>query len=64
MPGLVLELLTKEGQSVSEGDTLLVLEAMKMENEIKSPTAGTVSRISVEDGEAVQKGQLLIELDV
>lgn len=60
MPGLVLRTLIKEGDKVQKGDTLLVLEAMKMENTIKSAGEGEVTKILVKDGQAVEKGQVLI----
>src|SRR5690606_6743521 len=58
MPGLLLDLQVAEGQAVSEGDQLLVLEAMKMENTISSPRAGTIKKIHVGKGDSVDKGQL------
>ncbi len=60
MPGLVLRVTANEGQAVNKGDTLLVLEAMKMENSIKSPGDGLVSKIMVKPGQAVEKNQLLV----
>lgn len=63
MPGLVLDLKIKEGDELKEGDTILVLEAMKMENMIKCPGAGIVKAIKVKKGEAVEKGQVLVEID-
>ncbi|MGB0402504.1 MAG: acetyl-CoA carboxylase biotin carboxyl carrier protein subunit [Salibacteraceae bacterium] len=60
MPGLVLEILVKPGQEVEKGDSLLVLEAMKMENNIKCPADGVVKSIEIEKGQAVEKGQDLI----
>jgi acetyl/propionyl-CoA carboxylase alpha subunit len=60
MPGLVLSLLAKEGETVQKGDTLLILEAMKMENAIKAPTDGVIKSISVNTGEAVEKNQLIL----
>lgn len=62
MPGLVLNVLVGEGQEVKKGDTLLILEAMKMENSIKSPTDGIIKKIHVQPKTAVEKNQLLIEL--
>lgn len=62
MPGLVLDILVSEGQPVEKGEKVLVLEAMKMENVIKSPSAGTVKRVSVTKGTAVDKNQVLIEM--
>ena len=63
MPGLVLKVWAKTGMHVSKDDPLLVLEAMKMENEIRSPGAGIVSIVHVKSGDAVLKGSLLVELD-
>ena len=63
MPGLVLEIQVSEGQEVTKGQSLLILEAMKMENMIKSPGDGTVKRIFVDTGKPVDKNQLLIEFD-
>jgi biotin carboxyl carrier protein len=60
MPGLVLNIVVKEGDSISKGDALLVLEAMKMENNIKSPTDGIIKKIHAVKGNAVEKNQLLI----
>lgn len=60
MPGLVLNLLVEEGSVVKKGDSILVLEAMKMENNIKSPTDGVVKKINVKKGIAVEKNQVLI----
>lgn len=62
MPGLVLEIAVKEGQEVNEGDKLLILEAMKMENSIMIHANATIKRIAVTAGQAVEKGQVLIEL--
>ena len=61
MPGLVLRILAEPGQEVAAGTGLVVLEAMKMENELKSPAAGTVGAIRVQPGQAVEKGQVLVE---
>jgi biotin carboxyl carrier protein len=63
MPGLVLSLAVEPGQEVVHGDPLLILEAMKMENVIKSPGEGKVKKIHVVKGKAVDKGELLIEMD-
>ena len=64
MPGIVIEYTVKEGDSVEEGDVLLILEAMKMQNEIKAPVGGTVSKITKKPGERVDKGEALIEIEV
>ncbi len=63
MPGLVLRIQTEPGAAVKKGDTLLVLEAMKMENMIKSPGDGTVKAVYVNAGTAVDKNQVLIEFE-
>jgi len=60
MPGLVLEVLVKIGDAVTKGDALLVLEAMKMENIIKSAGDGVVKDIKVNTKDAVDKNQVLI----
>lgn len=61
MPGLVLHVIVEEGQEVNKGDNLLVLEAMKMENIIKSPSSGTVKKIRVNKGDKVEKNEVLIQ---
>ncbi|WP_372936739.1 acetyl-CoA carboxylase biotin carboxyl carrier protein subunit [Seonamhaeicola sp.] len=61
MPGLILDINIEVGQEVKEGDSLLVLEAMKMENVISSPREGIIKTLTVNKGETVLKGQLLIE---
>lgn len=63
MPGLVLSVNVTEGQSINKGDKLLILEAMKMENSILADVTATVKRILVKPGQAVDKGQILVELD-
>jgi biotin carboxyl carrier protein len=61
MPGLVVRVLVEAGQEVEAGTGLVVLEAMKMENELKAPAGGTVSTVRSQAGEAVEKGQVLVE---
>jgi biotin carboxyl carrier protein len=63
MPGRVVEVLVKEGDSVAIGEGVLVLEAMKMENEIQSERAGTVRKIFVTAGQAVEGGDPLYEIE-
>ena len=63
MPGLILEILGTKGTKVRKGEKILVLEAMKMENVLKSPTDGTISDILVEIGQSVNKNQLLIQFE-
>ena len=59
MPGNILKVNVTAGQAVKEGDVLVVLEAMKMENEIMAPCDGTVTSVSVTKGAAVESGALL-----
>ena len=63
MPGLVLKIMVAPGQEISKGDGLLILEAMKMENIIKSPTDGVIKSIEVEKTNAVEKNQVLIKFE-
>lgn len=60
MPGLVLSILVKEGDEVKKGDNLFVLEAMKMENIIKSPADVTIKSIKIKAADKVEKNQVLI----
>jgi biotin carboxyl carrier protein len=62
MPGLVLRLEVEVGQRVEPGTGVVVLEAMKMENEIKAQGSGVVAAIHVEAGQAVDKGTPLVEI--
>jgi biotin carboxyl carrier protein len=61
MPGLVVKVLVERGQEVPAGAGLVVLEAMKMENELKAPAAGLVGAVRAQPGQAVEKGQVLVE---
>ncbi len=63
MPGLVLEISVSEGQELKEGDKVLILEAMKMENSIMMHTDARIKKIVVKTGQAVEKGQVLAELE-
>lgn len=62
MPGLVLKVLVTEGQEVKKGENLLVLEAMKMENMLKSSEDITIKKVLVNAGDKVEKNQVLIQL--
>lgn len=62
MPGKIVKVLVEPGQEVKKGDTVLILEAMKMENEIKSNCDGVVSNIYAKEGEAVENGFLMMEI--
>lgn len=61
MPGLVVDIAVAEGQSVEKGDTLIVLEAMKMENSLKATGAATIKKININKGNTVEKNQVLIQ---
>mgnify|MGYP000639824666 CR=1 FL=1 len=63
MPGLVLDIAVETGQEVIKGDTLLILEAMKMENVIKSEGSGIVKSLAVSADTIVNKGELLVEFE-
>jgi len=63
MPALIVKVEVRVGQEVRAGEPLLVLEAMKMENEIRSHQAGTVKEIYVKPGNPVEKGQLLLTIE-
>jgi biotin carboxyl carrier protein len=63
MPGLVLRIQVIEGQQVETGAGLVVVEAMKMENELRSPRAGVVRTIHVGIGQVVEKGALLVTVE-
>ncbi len=62
MPGLVVDLPVEDGQEIKEGQVLLILESMKMQNELKSPRDGVVSRIRVKEGENVERRQTLLSV--
>lgn len=61
MPGLIFDIQVEEGQEVKKGEPVLILEAMKMENIIKSPGDGIVKLIKVKKGDSVEKNQVLIQ---
>ena len=60
MPGNILKINVSQGQAVKEGDVLIVLEAMKMENEITAPKAGSIAQIAVSKGQVVETGSPLV----
>lgn len=64
MPGKILEILVAEGDRITAGTSLLVLEAMKMENELKSPVTGIVKSIDIRGNENVEKNQKLLEIEI
>lgn len=63
IPGTVLDILVRAGQEVKKGDDLMILDAMKMQNRLKSPMNGKIKNFSVKKGDKVSKGTLLIELE-
>ncbi len=63
MPGSIIEVRVKTGDAVSPGDVLLILEAMKMENEITSPVKGTVTKITIKGGDTVNSGDPLVYIE-
>ncbi|MFN8413151.1 MAG: biotin/lipoyl-containing protein [Anaerolineales bacterium] len=62
MPGLVVAVSVEEGQEVEKGQVLVILESMKMQNELKAPRAGKVERIRVKPGESVEQKQTLLSI--
>ncbi|MCS7009843.1 MAG: biotin/lipoyl-binding protein [Anaerolineales bacterium] len=62
MPGLIVSVLVKEGQTVEKGQILVILESMKMQNELRAPREGRVTRLQVRSGESVEQRQILLQL--
>jgi biotin carboxyl carrier protein len=63
MPGRVVRVLVTEGQDVAEGDPVIVVEAMKMQNEVKAPRAGRVASVKAEAGATVSAGDILVVIE-
>jgi biotin carboxyl carrier protein len=63
IPGTVLDILVKPGEPVKKGDSLMILDAMKMQNLLKSKVDGKVKKIVVKKGDKVSKGTILLEMD-
>ena len=63
MPGLIIKIKKSIGESINEGESILILEAMKMENDLKAPVSGVVKEISVAEGSAVEKGDILFSIE-
>lgn len=63
IPGLVVKMLASAGQEVEEGQPLVILEAMKMENELQSPRAGIVKKVEVDPGQRVEQNAILVVLE-
>lgn len=64
MPGMIVKVVVVVGQEVTQGQTVVILESMKMQNELKAPIDGTVKAVHVEGSQTVDKNTLLIEIDV
>ncbi|MCA9580649.1 MAG: acetyl-CoA carboxylase biotin carboxyl carrier protein subunit [Myxococcales bacterium] len=62
MPGRVVRVLVKEGQAVVPGEPVLIIEAMKMENELRAVVGGTVSAVHAKAGDGVERGALLVAI--
>ncbi len=62
IPGTVLEVLVQEGDTVSEGDDIVILDAMKMKNRLKTHVSGRVAAVNVKPGDRVSKGAVLVEI--
>ena len=63
IPGMVTQVLKSVGDSVDEGEPVLIMEAMKMENELKAPVSGVIKAVHVKPGQSVEKGTLIIEIE-
>ncbi len=63
LPGLILEVIVKEGDTVKAGQDLMVMEAMKMENQVQAPHDGTIHKIYVKKGDSVAEDDPLLEID-
>lgn len=63
MPGKIVAVLKKEGDTVTKGETVLILEAMKMENEIKAGTDGVIKTVNVKEGQTLEAGFLMVEIE-
>ena len=63
LPGTIFKIITKEGDAVKKGDPVLIMEAMKMENNVLAEKAGVVKKILVQEGDSVLQGDLLIEIE-
>ena len=63
IPGTIMKVDVKEGQEVKEGDTLLILQAMKMNNKMTAPFSGKIKRVNVKPGDKLPKGAVMIEME-
>lgn len=63
MPGMILKVKKQDGDTISQGESIMILEAMKMENDLRAPASGIITGISVEEGKAVEKGAILFSIE-
>jgi pyruvate carboxylase subunit B len=63
MPGLILKIRKNVGDKVEQGESVIILEAMKMENDLKAPASGQIKKIFVTEGSAVEKGSALFSIE-
>jgi biotin carboxyl carrier protein len=63
IPGTILKIMVSEGQTISELDEVIILEAMKMRNRITIPVSGVIKKIYIKEGERIPKGELMLELE-
>jgi biotin carboxyl carrier protein len=63
MPGKIVDILIEVGSKIKEGESLMILEAMKMQNEISSPVTGTIKNIFIREGDIVNKEDVLVEIE-
>ncbi len=63
LPGLIVDILVKENSSVKSGQTIAIMEAMKMENQIQAPHDGSISKIFVNKGDSVAEGDIILEIE-
>ena len=63
MPGMILKIKKNAGEIISQGETIIILEAMKMENDLRAPNSGLIKNILVKEGAAVEKGAALFTIE-
>ncbi len=63
MPGMILKIKKQDGDTISQGESIIILEAMKMENDLRAPASGIITGICVEEGKAVEKGAILFSIE-
>jgi len=63
MPGMILKVKKQDGDTILQGESIMILEAMKMENDLRAPASGIITGISVEEGKAVEKGAILFSIE-